>query len=302
MHITQVAQPGDSGLVGPSRRMPRFSLRTWRYTSARPKPQVLLAAAVLVLILTCAIFPGALAPYAATDMDSDAILSPPGLHHWFGTDHFGRDILSLIIYGAGQSLTMGAATVLIAAGIGGSLGLVLGYIGGLTDLLVMRLVDVWISVPQMLLAIIIATALRPSFGHTILAVGLVLVAPFLRVIRSQVISVRARPFIAASHAIGTGHISILVRHVLPHCMAPLLILSTLSVGLAILVGAALSFIGIGVVEDRPDWGFLLSEGHNYLTVAWWFPTFPGLAITTLVVSINVLGNALRTHTDPRSLR
>jgi len=300
MHITQVARAGDTGFIGQQARVRRFSMALLRRRLPKVRIPVALAIFVLAVIVACAVIPEALAPYAATDMDTDAVLSPPGLHHLLGTDHFGRDILSLLIYGAGHSITMALGTVAIAVCIGGSIGLITGYIGGLTDFLLMRLVDIWMSVPQMMLAIIIATALRASFFHTILAVGIVLVAPFVRLVRGQVMSVRARPFIAASHAIGTGHLTIVLRHVLPHCAAPLLVLATLSVGMSILIASALSFIGIGVIDDRPDWGFLLSQGHNYLTVAWWFPTFPGLAITMLVVSVNALGNALRIHLDPRT--
>jgi peptide/nickel transport system permease protein len=269
----------------------------WRKLSSL-RVSVVLPALVLLGMTACAFLPGLLAPYGLSDMDSDAILSPPGLHHWFGTDHFGRDVFSLLVYGAGRSLMMGAGTVVIAAGLGGTLGLVIGYTGGVADLLLMRLVDVWISVPQILLAIIIATALRPSVAHTILAVGLVLVPRFVRVMRGQVMAVRARPFIEASRSIGTGHATILFRHVLPHTLGPMSVMVTLGMAIAILLGATLSFIGIGVIDDRPDWGFLLSQGRDYVTVAWWFPTFPGLAITALVVSINTLANTLKARLTP----
>jgi peptide/nickel transport system permease protein len=302
MHITQVAQAGGTQFIGRPLGARRFSIALLRRKLSKVSLPVILAIFVLTVILLCAVIPGAFAPYGPTDMDSDAVLSPPGLHHWLGTDHFGRDILSLLIYGAGQSVVMALGTVAIAVTVGGTIGLITGYVGGLTDFVVMRLVDVWLSVPQMMLAIIIATALRASFTHTILAVGIVLVAPFVRMIRGQVMSVRARPFIAASHAIGTGHATIILRHVLPHCAAPLLVMATIAVAMSILIASALSFIGIGVIEDRPDWGFLLSQGHNYLTVAWWYPTFPGLAITALVISVNALGNALRIRLDPRTVR
>jgi len=259
---------------------------------------VVLPGCVLALVIACALIPRALAPFGPTDMDSDAILSPPSLHHWFGTDHFGRDILSLLVYGAGQSLSMGVGVVLIAATLGGSIGLITGYLGGITDFAVMRLIDTWMSVPQILMAIILATALGPSLTHTILAVGLVLAPQFSRIMRGQVIAVRSRPFIEASRSIGTGHGTILFRHVLPHTLAPMLVMVTLGVAIAILLGAVLSFIGIGVIDDRPDWGFLLSQGRDYITVAWWFPTFPGLAITTLVASINMLANKLKTRLTP----
>ncbi len=294
-HATQLIQDRDFSVRLPARNSLRFD--RWRKLSSL-RVSVVLPALVLLGMTACAFLPGLLAPYGLSDMDSDAILSPPGLHHWFGTDHFGRDVFSLLVYGAGRSLMMGAGTVVIAAGLGGTLGLVIGYTGGVADLLLMRLVDVWISVPQILLAIIIATALRPSVAHTILAVGLVLVPRFVRVMRGQVMAVRARPFIEASRSIGTGHATILFRHVLPHTLGPMSVMVTLGMAIAILLGATLSFIGIGVIDDRPDWGFLLSQGRDYVTVAWWFPTFPGLAITALVVSINTLANTLKARLTP----
>jgi peptide/nickel transport system permease protein len=183
--------------------------------------------------------------------------------------------------------------VALAVAFGGGFGLVAGYAGGLADNVMMRLVDLWVSVPPMLLALIVATALKASLSHTILAVGLVMIPRYARIMRAQVLAVRARPFVAASRAIGTREISIMLRHVLPHTASPVLVMLVLGVADAILMGAALSFIGIGVIDDRPDWGFLLSQGRNYVAAAWWFPTFPGLAISLLVVAINSIGQALR---------
>lgn len=294
-HASRLMPGSHFGARAVARKAVRFG--RWR-TLPSLRLSVVLPSLVLATMLACAFLPNVLAPYGITDMDNDAILSPPTLHHWFGTDHFGRDIFSLLVFGAERSLVMVTGTVLIAAGLGGTLGLVIGYVGGAADFVLMRLVDVWMSVPQILMAIIIATALRPSVGHTIMAVGLVLVPQFVRVMRGKVIAVRARPFIEASRSIGTGHATILFRHVLPHTLAPMFVMVTLGMAIAILLGSVLSFIGIGVIDDRPDWGFLLSQGRDYVTVAWWFPTFPGLAITALVVSINTLANKLKAHLTP----
>jgi peptide/nickel transport system permease protein len=164
----------------------------------------------------------------------------------------------------------------------------------------MRLIDIWLSVPDILLAIIIAAALGASLTNTILAVGVVSVPRYARVMRAQVIALKARPFIDASRAIGGSHVKILVGHILPHTLSPMLVMVTLGVGNAVLMGASLSFIGLGVIDDRPDWGFLLGQGRGYLTVAWWFSTFAGVAITALVLSVNILGDALRRRFDPWS--
>jgi peptide/nickel transport system permease protein len=255
-----------------------------RRVRPRPRLSLLLAGFVILIMIACAIAPYAIAPFDPTDMDSDAILQAPGWPHLLGTDHFGRDVLSLLIYGARQSLLMGACAVAVGGVAGGLIGLVSGYAG--------RAVD-------MLLAIIVAAALGASFTHTVLAVGVVTIPRYARVMRAQVIAICNRPFIEASRSIGTSHVRILSQHVLPHTISAMLVMVTLGVGSAILIGASLSFIGLGVIDDRPDWGFLLSQGRSYLTVAWWFATFPGLAITALVIAVNVLGDALRDRLDPR---
>jgi len=273
-------------------RRPRLLVPSWL------RPGIALPLAVMAAMLACAIVPDWIAPFDPTDM-GDAILSPPDAVHWFGTDHFGRDVLSLMIYGARQSLLMGACAVFVGGLVGGLIGLAAGYAGRRADTVLMRLLDIWMSVPDILLAIIIAAALGASLTNTILAVGLVTVPRYARVMRAQVLTVRSRNFIEAARASGCSEASIVLRHVLPHTLSPMLVMATLGVGSSILIGAALSFIGLGVIDDRPDWGFLLSQGRNYLTVAWWFASLPGLAITALVISVNMLGDALRDRFDPR---
>ncbi len=263
---------------------------------------VLIGASLLTLafVIACAVFPAVIAPSLPTDMHADAILARPGTLHWFGTDQFGRDVFSLVVYGARQSVLIGVFAVLISCTFGVSIGLVAGYAGGWLDTALMRVVDVWMSIPNILLAIALSTVLGPSLHNTILAISLVTIPRYARVLRGQALAVRSRPFIEASRAAGASHWSILRRHVLPHCSAQILVLATLGVGTAILTGSALSFLGLGVNDERPDWGFLLTQGRSYLTVAWWTVTFPGLAITSLVVSVNLLGDALRRRLDPRS--
>jgi peptide/nickel transport system permease protein len=264
------------------------------------KPAVVVPVLILLVALACALAPSWIAPFDPTDIDGDAILQAPGAAHWLGTDHFGRDVLSLLVYGARQSLLIGVCAVTLGSLLGGTIGLVSGYAGGIVEMAAMRLIDIWLSVPEILLAIIIATALKASFASTILAIGLVIVPGFARVMRAQVLATKTRPFIEASRSIGTSPTAILLRHILPHTLPPMLVLATLSLASSILIGATLSFIGVGVVDDRPDWGFLLSQGRGYLTVAWWFATFPGMAITALVISANLLGDALRDRLDPHA--
>lgn len=267
---------------------------------ALAKPRLLVPSLLIIVMLAFALAPGWFAPFEPTDMDTFAILAPPGGGHLLGTDHFGRDILSLVIHGARQSLLMGAFAVLVGGFVGGAIGLVAGYAGRRADMVLMRLLDVWMSVPDILLAIILAAALGPSLTNTIIAVGLVTVPRYARVMRAQVLATRERPFIVASQAIGSPHRLIVFGHIVPHTFSQMLVMATLGLGSAILIGASLSFIGLGVIDDRPDWGFLLSQGRNYLTVAWWFATFPGLAVTALVISVNLLGDALRDRLDPRT--
>jgi peptide/nickel transport system permease protein len=260
---------------------------------------LLLSALVLGFMVTCALFPAWVAPFPATEMRGDAILVPPGAAHWFGTDQFGRDVFSLVVYGARQSLATGSCSVLISCSLGVALGLIAGYAGGWLDALLMRVIDVWLSIPGILLAIALSAALGPSLACTVLAVSVAAIPRYARVLRAQALVVRQRPFIEAARAAGASHLSIVLRHVLPHCRAPIVVLATLGVGAAVLVGSGLSFLGLGVNDERPDWGYLLTQGRSYLTVAWWIVTYPGLAITALVVSVNQLGDALRRRLEPR---
>jgi len=276
-----------------------FPLRRQAWPWPTFNAPMILASLVLAVTLLSAALPGAIAPVLPTDMDMEAILAPPSPLHWMGTDHFGRDITSLLIYGARQTLLMGGCSVILGLSVGGLIGLLSGYAGGVADMIIMRVIDIWMSVPYILMAIVIATALGASFGHTILAIGVITIPRYARVMRSRVLMVANQPFIEASRSIGSSPLSIILHHLLPHTLAPMLVMVTLGVAEGILVGASLSFVGLGVIEDRPDWGFLLSQGRNYVTVAWWFATFPGLALTLIVISVNIVGDWLRKRLDPR---
>jgi peptide/nickel transport system ATP-binding protein len=269
--------------------------RSWPAVSV----PTLAAAAVLVFFVLCSVAPWLFARSLPTDMRTDLVLSPPSFGHFFGTDQFGRDVFALVVYGARPSLVIGVSAVAVGSAIGVALGVTAGYVGGAVDAALMRLVDVWMAVPAILLAIALSAALGPSLAATVVAVSVASAPRYARVLRGHTLSLRKSAFVDAARASGSSHASIVRRHVLPHCAAPILVMATLGVGGSVLVGAALSFIGLGVNDERPDWGYLLTQGRGYLTVAWWTVTYPGLALTALVVSINVLGEALRRRMDPR---
>jgi peptide/nickel transport system permease protein len=266
--------------------------------------RVLLSSAIgiILFIIVCAIVPSWIAPYSPTDMNASMILKSPNMKNFFGTDYFGRDVFSLVVHGARDSLLIGLASVVVGGLVGATIGALAGYIGKVVDMAFMRFIDVLMVIPGILLALAIAAALGPSLRNTILAVSVASIPGFARVMRSQVISIKSRPFIDAARSVGTSHLEIVLRHVLPNSLSPLIVMATIGVGSSILVGSGLSFLGLGEVGGIPDWGMLLSQGRGYLTVAWWITTFPGLAITILVLSINLIGDELRDYLDPKNNR
>jgi peptide/nickel transport system permease protein len=208
----------------------------------------------------------------------------------------------LIVYGARESLFIGFASVIVGGLIGGAIGAISGYFGGRTDSVLMRFIDVVMTIPGVLLALAVAAALGPGLWNIILAVALASVPNYARIMRGQILSIKSRPFITASRSIGAAELSIFVKHVLPNSLSPLLVMAAIGVGTSILTGSGLSFLGLGVLKEIPDWGALLSQGRGYLTVAWWICTFPGLAITLFVISVNVIGDELRDALDPKKRR
>jgi peptide/nickel transport system permease protein len=266
--------------------------------------RILLSSAIgiILFIVVCAIVPSWIAPYSPTEMNASTILKSPNMKNFFGTDYFGRDVFSLVVHGARDSLLIGLASVVVGGLVGATIGALAGYIGKVVDMAFMRFIDILMVIPGILLALAIAAALGPSLRNTILAVSVASIPGFARVMRSQVISIKSRPFIDAARSVGTSHLEIILRHVLPNSLSPLIVMATIGVGSSILVGSGLSFLGLGEVGGIPDWGMLLSQGRGYLTVAWWITTFPGVAITILVLSINLIGDELRDYLDPKNNR
>ena len=228
-----------------------------------------------------------------------AALEPPGGAYWLGSDQLGRDVGSRVLHGARISLTVGLISVSIAVAIGAPLGLVSGFYGGRLDALVMRVIDVLLAFPGILLALAIVSVLTPGLTNVMIAVGLSAVPTYARLVRGSVLSARENLYVEAARALGTRDISILTRYILPNVVAPLVVTATLGLGTAILAAAALSFLGLGSQPPQPEWGRMLSEGRDYLREAWWIATFPGLGIMLTVLGMNLLGDGLRDVLDPR---
>jgi len=226
-------------------------------------------------------------------------LSPPSSKYLFGTDDVGRDILSRVIYGSRISLRICTLVVGVTIGIGTILGIISGYWGGWLDELIMRISDVFLAFPALILAMAIAAALGPSLENVIIAMVVIWWPRYARVTRGQVLVLREIDYIVAARAVGVHESRIIMRHILPNCVSPVLIQATLDLGEVLLTAATLSFIGFGAQPPTPEWGAMISLGRNYLRDNWWYATFPGLAILLTVIGFNLLGDAARDILDPR---
>jgi peptide/nickel transport system permease protein len=291
----------EKGWTARTGRLRLWSRRLLRHRVSFAVSRLFFYAALLVVVftVTCAIVPGWIAPYDPTQMMTDAILQTPSAAHLFGTDYFGRDIFSVVVHGSRDSLLIGFASVLVGGLVGSALGIIAGYAGGVLDTITMRAVDILMAVPGVLLALSVAAALGPGLLNIALAVAVSSIPGYARVMRGQVMSVKGLPFITATRSLGGSNARIFWKHVLPHSLSPLLVMATLGVGTSILTGSGLSFLGLGVLKEIPDWGALLSQGRGYLTVAWWICTFPGLAITMFVLAVNLIGDDIRDRLDPK---
>jgi ABC-type dipeptide/oligopeptide/nickel transport system permease subunit len=256
---------------------------------------------IVVVLIVLAVFADLIAPYDPI-AQSRAFLEPPSAAHLFGTDQLGRDLLSRTIHGARVSLAVGMGAVLIAMAIGTILGLVGGYFGGRVDDVVVMIVDAFMSLPGLLVAMVIAALLGSSLPVVMLAVGIGEFTLFARLVRSAVYTERERDFVLASRSLGAGPASILLRHILPNILPSLIVLLTLSIGNAILSAAALGFLGLGAQPPTPEWGNLVNIGQEFMLEAPWLVWFPGLAIVATVLGANLLGDGLRDALDPKLRR
>jgi peptide/nickel transport system permease protein len=226
-------------------------------------------------------------------------LQPPSAAHWLGTDQLGRDLLSRLVYGARISLVIGLTVVLLAGTLGTLVGIVAGYAGGVTEEGLMRVTDVFLAFPPLILAMAIAGALGPSLTNAIIAIAVVTWAIYARLARGQILSLRKQEFVEAARSVGARPSRILLRHLLPNALAPLLVQASFDMGAAIVSAAGLSFIGFGAQPPTPEWGVMISEGRNFISTEPWLSLFPGIAILLAVGAFNVLGDGLRDALDPR---
>jgi len=260
---------------------------------------------VLLCMGGAAVFAPQIAPWDPTRQMLMKRLRPPmwearGLReHPLGTDHLGRDILSRILYGGRISLGVGLSAVSLSCLIGVTLGLLAGFHGGRTDAFIMRVVDVFLAIPYILLAMGVVFALGPSLLNVILVMAVTRWVQFARIVRADVLSIREREFVSGARARGSRSLRLLLRHVLPNALTPIIVVATLELAFMIIYESALSFLGLGVQPPTPTWGWMLSDGRNYVATAWWLATFPGLAIMLTVLAVNLLGDWLRDTLDPR---
>jgi peptide/nickel transport system permease protein len=265
----------------------------------------LITGLVIILILTItAIFAPALAPYDPIRGNLAERLTPPcwqeggSTAHILGTDLLGRDVLSRLIYGARTSLLVAIIAILISGSIGSSLGIIAGYLGGWVDILIMRTVDIALSFPVILLALILAATLGPSFVNIIIVISLALWAEYARMARGESLKIKGMDFVALAKVAGCSRISIILRHIFPNAANSLVTLATLQVGLVVIFEASLSFLGVGIPPPNPSWGSMISEGRSYIISAWWLSVFPGLAIMFVVLSFNLVGDAITELLNP----
>ena len=278
----------------------------WRYFSAN-KGAVAGLAIVLGVMLLAALAPW-IAPYAPNLTDNTVFLVPPAWQaggssaHLLGTDAIGRDILSRLIHGARLSLVIGVAVVALSVIAGTVLGLLAGYFRGVFEIAVMRMMDIILTLPSLLLAIVIVAILGPGLMNAMLAVAIVVLPHYVRITRAAVISEVSRDYVTAARMGGAGHIRLMFSEVLPNCTAPLIVQASLGISTAILDAAALGFLGLGAQPPAPEWGTMLADAREFVLRAWWVVTFPGLAILITVLAFNLLGDGLRDALDPKLKR
>ncbi len=256
--------------------------------------------ALLLLLVALSTLAPWIAPYNPSDTDLVHRLLPPGSPgHWLGTDHLGRDMLSRLLYGGQASLVVGFTAVLLAMTLGVILGLLTGYYRGIVDSVVMRLIDLLLAFPAVLLAIAVIAALGPGLMNAMLAVAVVGIPYYTRIVRSSVLSLREKEYVEAGRALGLSDARLLALHILPNCLSPILVAATLDVGWMIMAAAGMSFLGLGAQPPQAEWGVMLSEGRNFMRVGPHESVLPGLAIFLVVLALNLLGDGLRDALDPR---
>jgi peptide/nickel transport system permease protein len=264
------------------------------------KPLGAIGGFVILLLLFTAVFAPWLAPYDVYELDVTLQFGPPSLTHWFGTDEFGRDLLSRIIMGARIAMLIGFSASFIGSTGGAIIGIISAYMGGRADLTIQRVMDVLLAFPLLILALAIVSVLGRSIPNLIIAIAIPLIPRTARIVRSSALAAKQNVYVEAAHAVGSSHIRVMARHIVPNILAPYLIMLTATLGSAILTEASLSFLGLGTAEPTPSWGLMLSGGAPlYAEKAPWIAIFPGVAISMAVFGFNLFGDSLRDALDPR---
>ena len=263
------------------------------------RPVVILGSVLLTIVVLSAVLAPWIAPYDPYAQNLSQVLQGPSFEHWLGTDTLGRDTLSRILYGAQIALMIGIGTVAMAATIGTTLGLIAAYFGGWVFTIIMRFTDAMMAIPALLLALVISTLLGSGLNAVLIAVGLALMPGYIRLMAGQVLSAKQNEYVTAARSIGAGRMSVMFRHILPNCVSPLIVQVTLVIGLAILIEATLSFLGLGIKPPTAAWGSMVNDGYRYLALYPILSLAPGLAIMLVVFAFNMVGDGVRDALDPR---
>lgn len=274
----------------------KHSLYLWKRT-----PMAMLGSVMIIGFLLVALLAPLLATHGPYAQDNDH-LQPPSFKHFFGTDQYGRDIFSRVMYGARVEVKIIVIVSVVSVGIGLLIGIPSGYFGGAVDQVLMRITDMFLAFPRLVLAMAFTAALGPNLTNTILAIGLVDWTVFARLARAETIKIKSQPYIEAVRAVGAGRLRIMTLHVLPMAISPVIVQLTLRMGTIILTAAGLGFLGLGAQPPTPEWGAIVSDGRAYFIQQWWITTFPGMAIAVVVLGFNLLGDGIRDILDPRIRR
>ena len=292
---------------GQDRQPERLTHRRFRYTVRviLRDPLAFFSVLVIIVLIALALFGPWIAPYPEQGKGRTNVperFDPPSAKYWLGADQLGRDVLSRIIIGSSIALQVPMIVVILAVAVGAPLGALAGYAGGWLDNLIMRLTDLFLAFPSLLLAVAIVAALGPGLTNAMLAIAISWWPWYTRLVRGVTLSLRERYFVEAARSIGVPDRTIILRHILPNCVTPILVQATVDFGTVILAEGSLAFIGLGTQPPAPDWGLMVSQGRSYILDQWWISTFPGLAIFISVLAFNLLGDTLRDILDPRQYR
>jgi len=285
----------SAAVAVPSRSQKRLSHYLWL---ARSNPLPTIGLVIMLVFLAAALVPGLFATHDPLEQHVEFALAPPSHDWWFGTDQLGRDVYSRVVYGLRLTLVSGFCVVAISAIFGGLLGLIAGVAGGIVDSIVMRLSDIFLSFPTLIMAIAIVAFLGPSLVNAMIAISIIWWPQYARLIRGQVLSVKELPYVEAARALGARRSRILLRYILPNSIVPVLVKASIDFSHAILITSALSFLGVGAQPPSPELGAMVTDGRTFILTAWWWSTFPSLAIFLSVLALNLLSDGIRDVLDP----